>query len=210
LAPPTLVAFDHEGKVPTTYAFNLGVQYKLPFQSVLDVSYVGTTGAHLLQRRSLNAPAYGAAYLDQNQDPTSTGSVDIPGARALPVDFLRPYQGFGQIQYIEPASSSNYHSLQASLNRRFYRGLLLGVNYAWSKALGTQSADLPGITAVGAPHNVDQRRGDYGPPDFDRPPKLNINRVWGLAKATEKPPVGYCIHKPPNSCVYRFLPSQPH
>ena len=153
LAPPNLVAIDHEGKIPTTYAFNLGVQYKLPFESVMDVSYVGTLGEHLLQRRSLNAPAYGAAYLAQNQDPTSTASPDIAGARALPVDFLRPYQGFGQIQYIEPASSSNYHALQASLNRRFRRGLLLGANYTWSKALGTQSADLPGITGFGAPHS---------------------------------------------------------
>src|SRR5262245_43304209 len=48
LAPPSLVAIDHEGKIPTTFAYNLGVQYKLPFESVLDVSYVGTSGQHLL------------------------------------------------------------------------------------------------------------------------------------------------------------------
>src|SRR4030095_3191652 len=90
IAPPNIVAIDRQGKIPTTYAYNLGVQYKLPFESVLDVSYVGTSGQHLLQRRSINAPAYGAAYLPQNQDPTSTQSANVPGARALPVDFLRP------------------------------------------------------------------------------------------------------------------------
>src|SRR5262249_33220738 len=160
-----LVAIDHEGKIPTSYAFNIGVQRKLPFDSVLDVSYVGTAGSHLLQRRNINAPNYGAAYLPQNQDPTMAAGGG-PGAPTLPGDFLRPYQGFGQIQYIEPASSSNYHSLQTSLNRRFTRGLLLGVSYTWSKALGTQSADLPGVAGFGAPHNLDNRRADYGPQDF--------------------------------------------
>jgi hypothetical protein len=109
LAPPALVAYDPEGKSPTTYAFNLGVQYKLPLDTVLDLSYVGTAASHLVQRRNLNAPAYGAAYLSQNQDPTLNPN-GAPGSAALPVDFLRPYQGFGNISYIEPAGSSNYRN----------------------------------------------------------------------------------------------------
>jgi hypothetical protein len=52
LAPPNLVAFDLEGKVPTTYAYNLGIQYKLPYDSVLDVSYVGTSAQHQLHQRA--------------------------------------------------------------------------------------------------------------------------------------------------------------
>jgi hypothetical protein len=210
IAPPTLTAFDHQGKVPTTYAYNLGAQYKLPFESVLDLSYVGTSGQHLLQQRNINAPAYGAAYLPQNQDPTSTGNASIPGARALPVDFLRPYQGFGPIQYIEPASSSNYHSLQASLNRRFSRGLLLGVNYTWSKALGTQSNDLPGVAGFGAPHNLDQRRANYGPLDFDRQHSFSANWVWELPKATESRALGYALNGWQFSGVYRYVTGQPY
>jgi hypothetical protein len=210
LAPPALVAFDHEGKVPTTYAYNLGVQYKLPYESVLDVSYVGTSGQHLLQRRSINAPNYSAAYLAQNLDQTSTGDADIAGAKALPVDFLRPYQGLGQIQYIEPASSSNFHSLQASLNRRFYRGLLLGVNYTWSKALGTQAADLPGITGFGAPHVLDQHRANYGPQDFDRRHNFNINWVWELPKATQHRGLGYALNDWQLSGIYRYVTGQPY
>jgi len=42
LAPPAVTAFDHEGKVPTVYAYNLGVQVKVPMDAVLDVSYVGS------------------------------------------------------------------------------------------------------------------------------------------------------------------------
>jgi hypothetical protein len=209
LAPPSLVAIDREGKIPTTYAYNLGVQYKLPFESVLDLSYVGTSGQHLLQRRSINAPAYGAAYLAQNQDKTSTGSATVPGARALPVDLLRPYQGFGQIQYIEPSTSSNYHSLQSSINRRFSRGLLLGVNYTWSKALGTQSNDLPGITGFGAPHTLDNRRANYGPLDFDRRHNFSVNWVYELPKATGRRALGYALNDWQLSGIYRYGTGQP-
>ena len=209
IAPPNLVAIDREGKIPTTYSYNLGVQYKLPYEAVLDVSYVGTSGQHLLQRRNINAPNYGAAYLAQNQDPTATANA-IPGATALPVDFLRPYQGFGQIQYIEPSTSSNYHSLQTSLNRRFYKGILLGVNYTWSKALGTQSGDLPGVAGFGAPHILDNRRANYGPLDFDRRHNFNINWVWQMPKATSSKGLGYALNDWQLSGIYRYVTGQPY
>ncbi|MCI0391475.1 MAG: TonB-dependent receptor [Acidobacteria bacterium] len=210
LAPPALVAFDLEGKVPTSYAYNLGVQYKLPFESVLDVSYVGTSGQHLLQRRNINAPAYGAAYLTQNQDPTMAAST-VPGQTALPVDFLRPYQGFGQIQYIEPSASSNYHSLQMSFNRRFTKGLLLGVNYTWSRALGTQSVDLPGVAGFGAPRIDDNnRRANYGPLDFDRPHSFNINWVWELPRGTSNRGLGYALNNWQLSGIYLYQTGAPY
>jgi hypothetical protein len=208
-APPSLVAIDRKGKIPTTYAYNLGVQYKLPFESVLDVSYVGTSAQHQLQRRSINAPAYGAAYLAQDQDPTAAQS-SVPGASALPVDFLRPYQGFGQIQYIEPSTSSNYHSLQTSVNRRFSRGLLLGVNYTWSKALGTQSQDLPGVTGFGAPNNIDNRRANYGPLDFDLRHNFSANFVYELPKATQNRGLGYALNDWQLSGVYHYVTGQPY
>ncbi|MCM3871300.1 MAG: hypothetical protein ND895_11495 [Pyrinomonadaceae bacterium] len=210
LAPPALVAYDHEGKNPTIYAFNIGVQYRLPLESVVDISYVGTVGTHLLQRRNINAPNYGAAYLAQNQDPTLNAST-IPGATALQTDFLRPYKGFGTISYIEPAASSNYHSLQASLNRRFSRGLLFGVNYTWSKAMGTQGTDLPGVNGFGAPRNdSNQRRVNYAPQDFDRPHNFNVNWVYELPKATNSHGLGYLLNNWQLSGVYRYQSGQPY
>ena len=209
LAPPALVAYDHEGKSPTSYAFNLGFQKKIPLDSVLDVSYVGTLGVHLLQRRNINAPNYGAAYLPQNQDPTLAASTT--GSAALPVDFLRPYQGFGNISYIEPASSSNYHSLQTSINRRFSKGLLLGVTYTWSKALGTQANDLPGINGFGAPRiDNNQRLANYAPQDFDRRHNFNVNWVYELPKATSNRGLGYALNDWQISGIYRYQTGAPY
>lgn len=209
LAPPALVAYDHEGKSPTSYSFNLGIQKKLAFSSVLDVSYVGTLGQHLLQRRNINAPKYGAAYLAANQDPTL--AANATGASALPVDFLRPYQGFGNISYIEPASSSNYHSLQTSINRRFSKGALLGVTYTWSKALGTQANDLPGINGFGAPRIDDnQRRANYAPQDFDRRHNFNVNWVYEIPKATSNRLLGSLINDWQISGIYRYQTGAPY
>ena len=209
LAPPALVAYDRGGKNPTSYAFNLGVQYKLPLESVLDVSYVGTTASHLLQRRNINAPDYGAAYQASNQDPTLAASST--GSAALPVDFLRPYQGFGNISYIEPASSSNYHSLQSSLNRRFSKGFLLGVTYTWSKALGTQGADLPAINSFGAPRtDVNNRQANYGPQDFDRRHNFNVNWVYEFPKATRNSYLGFVINDWQISGIYRYQTGAPY
>lgn len=209
LAPPNLVAFDLEGKVPTSYAYNLGIQYKLPYDSVIDISYVGTSGQHLLQRRNINAPAYGAAFQAANQDQTLAASA-TPGATALPVDFLRPYQGFGNISYIEPAVSSNYHSLQTSINRRYSKGVLVGVNYTWSKVLGTQSNDLPGINGFGSPHILDNRRANYGPLDFDRTHNFNVNWVWDLPKGTQNRSLGYLLNGWQLSGIYRYMTGAPY
>jgi hypothetical protein len=209
LAPPALVAYDRKGKSPTSYSFNMGVQQKLPFESVLDVSYVGSVGSHLLQRRNINAPQYGAAYQAGNQDPTT--AFNSNGSSALLVDFLRPYQGFGNISYIEPASSSNYHSLQMSLNRRFSKGLLLGVTHTWSKALGTQGADLPGINSFGAPRtDTNNRLANYGPQDFDRRHNFNINWVYELPKATRNRSLGLALNDWQISGIYRYQTGAPY
>lgn len=208
LAPPNLVAFDRQGKVPTSYAYNLGVQYKLPFDSVLDVSYVGTSAQHQLQRRNINAPAYGAGFAAANQDPTQAASTT--GASALPPDFLRPYLGFGNISFIEPSASSNYHSLQTSLQRRYTKGLLVGVNYTWSKVLGTQTNDLPGINGFGAPHIIDNRRANYGVLDFDRPHNFNVNWVWDLPKGTSNSGLGYILNGWQLSGIYRYQTGAPY
>jgi hypothetical protein len=213
LAPPNLVAFDRQGKVPTSYAYNLGIQYKLPFESVLDVSYVGTSAQHQLQRLNLNAPAYGAAFQAANQDPTTapaTTGGQLNGGSALPVDFLRPYQGFGNISFITPSASSNYHSLQTSLQRRYTKGLLLGVNYTWSKVLGTITNDLPGINGFGAVHVLDSRRANYGPLDFDRPHNFNVNFVWDLPKGSSNQGLGYVLNGWQLSGIYRYQTGAPY
>src|SRR5207302_9401930 len=107
LSPPTLRALQPDAKLPKNYAFNLGIQYKLPFAAVLDLSYVGSQGRNLPTFRNINAVPYGAAYLPQNQDPTRNLTTGIPGSNALPADLLAPYQGLATtISFILSTSKS--------------------------------------------------------------------------------------------------------
>jgi hypothetical protein len=205
LAAPGLEARDHEGKSPTVYSFNLGVQYKLPFDTLLDVSYVGSIGHHLLQARNLNAIPYGATFAAANQDTTRSAST-TPGATALPAEFLTPFQGYSSsIRYLEFAENSNYHSMQASVNRRFSRGVLIGGSYTWGKALGTASGDFTFV-------RIDQfnKQANYGPQTFDRRHNLTANWVWELPKATSNKALGYLANDWQLSGIYHYQSGQPY
>jgi Carboxypeptidase regulatory-like domain/TonB-dependent Receptor Plug Domain len=136
LGPSGLNAFDYNGKVPTIYNYSLGIQTKLPYNLVLDTAYVGNLSRHQLQRTNFNAIPYGAAFLPQNQD-ASKGTSGLLGSNALDKPFLAPYQGYGDITVHQFGGTSNYNSLQTSLTRRFTKSLEFGVNYTWSRALGT-------------------------------------------------------------------------
>lgn len=199
LAPSGLNAFSYDGKIPTVYQFNLGVQTRLPYDFRLDVSYVGSQSRHLLQRVNLNAIPYGAAYLRQNQDPTRfTGGVipavepnlaapyvqaglSFSGSNSLPVDFLRPFPGFGNINIHQMGGNSNYNSMQVSLERRFAQELFFQVAYTWSRAMGvTGGGDGDFI-------RIDQfnRKANYGPLNFDRRHNLVVNSIYELPRLSK-------------------------
>lgn len=179
LGPPSLNAVQFEGKIPTVSSFSLGVQSKLPYSFVLDTAYVGSRSSHLLQRLNLNAVPYGATFLPQNQDPTKqTTSSTLPGQNALPADFLRPYPGFSTINETLENGSSNYNSLQVTLNRRFARGLFLGASYTWGKALGATSDDR-GFIRI---DNLN-RLASYGPLNIDRRHTLVLNYIYEIPNA---------------------------
>jgi hypothetical protein len=173
LAPFGLNAFAFDGKIPTVYNYNIGVQTKLPASFVLDVSYIGSQSRHLLQRINLNAVPYGAAFATANQDPTLAAS-SLPGATSLPADFLRPYRGFGTITLHEMSGNANYNALQTTLDRRFNNGVLLGVSYTLSKALGTTNG------ADGDFHRIDNldKQANYGPLNQDRRHNFVANFVY--------------------------------
>src|SRR5260370_29667681 len=115
-------SFDYNGNVPTVYNYSLGVQTKLPYKMVLDTAYVGNMTRDQLQRTNFNAIPYGATFLPQNQD-ASKGTSGLLGSNALDRDFLRRFFGYGDITVHQFGGTSNYNSLQVSLQRRFTRNL---------------------------------------------------------------------------------------
>ena len=216
LAPPTLFAFQQDGTFPRVYAWNIGIQMQLPWRSMVDVSYVGTRSRNQHTQKNINAPDYGAAFLAANQDTTLSAST-IPGATALPVDFLRPYQGYGNIFMVDTSSYSDYNSLQMSYNRRFQGGVLFSVNYTLSKAMGLSSVDLPAgnnnpnPNVVGMPRNDQfQDQANYAPLDYDRRHNFLAQFVWQLPRATEQKMLGIIANDWQVSGVYRLMSGVPY
>ncbi len=183
LFPLQITQIAKDGHVPTTYNFNLGIQRELPEKILLDVSYVGTQSRHLIEFSPFNALPFGSAWLPQNQDPAK--AVNLDGSNALPANLYRPYPGYaggratvGQSAQARYAfgGSSNYNALQVSANRRV-GDLKFGMNYTWSRALGTTDAHLTNTRGV-----------NYGLLGLDRSNGLTFNYIYEIPDLAMKVP----------------------
>ena len=104
---PTVLrrAQDANQRTPYIQQFNIGMQYELRPDVVLDVAYVGNKGTKLNGFRNLNQRA-----VITNPDGSQSAGA-------------RPYPAFGDIQWMENRVASNYNSLQMRLEKRFSKGL---------------------------------------------------------------------------------------
>ncbi len=109
----------HSG-LPSTWNWNAGVQYMLPFNTMLDIAYVGEHAYNVVEQVNINPVDMGSAYLAANQDPTVTSS--LPGGAAVTQNMMRSYRGFGSINMMIPRGVFTSHTLQIMVNRRFARG----------------------------------------------------------------------------------------
>jgi hypothetical protein len=119
---------------------------------------------HLVNVRNINAIPHLYAFSAAAQDPANYAGGVVPSVEPnLPAIYadagfnysgayacghpaftnaaLVPYKGYGQITYLGWSGTSNYNSLQASLQRRFTKGLTADAVYTWSKSLTTSTSD---------------------------------------------------------------------
>src|SRR4029450_11112527 len=104
-------AQDPNQRTPYIQQFNIGLQYELMPDLVLDVAYVGNKGTKLNGFRNLNQRAV------------------IPNPDGSQSAGARPYPAFGDIQWMENRVSSTYYSLQMRLEKRFSKSVSGLVSY---------------------------------------------------------------------------------
>jgi hypothetical protein len=102
--------------------------------------------------------------------------VPIAQAAGLGNSFFIPYQQFATgVNVVDTNDFSTYHGLQMQVERRM-SSLTAQLSYTWAKSLDTRSFD-PAFTVVGTgtaqsgsstPFDINNRRGNYAPSDFDR------------------------------------------
>jgi hypothetical protein len=179
--------------LPLTYSWNLTIDQQLPWHSMLDIAYIGSSSSQMDDDgESSNGSSYGA-LADQNKTPigalfqvdpktglTATNPERVNTTCAGPVcnqpaDY-RPFgyaYGTNQIQMHEATFFSNYNALQAAWTKRTGR-FVFDFNYTWQKQLGTAAFQV----------NPFNQRRDYGVLNVDRPYLFNSSYIYSIGDVT--------------------------
>jgi hypothetical protein len=123
---------------------------------VLETSYVGSMGVHLVNINDINR---------YKGDLTATDRV---------VNGYNP--SFGQIALAQTNSRSAYHGATVSVRKQFSRGFSFSGNYTYGKVLTDAEAEQD-ITNF---YDPDNRRLDRSFASFDVPQRVAIMGVWEM------------------------------
>lgn len=183
-------------KSPYSQQWSLDVQRQFAGTWLADIGYYGSNGIHLPGFEDLNqAPV--ASYLKCTAaTPCFAGPVSVPAngvnmsigcstgtpcvngtTNSNKLAVLRPYTGYGPGLFFIDAFTSNYHSLQTQLQKRFAGNSMVNVSYTWSHGLTTDPADRS-TGGAALPQVTGDFRGNYGPTVADRRHVFTANFVW--------------------------------
>jgi hypothetical protein len=164
----TITVFDPHFRPPLTQEYSLGLQTEIANGLILETSFSGARGLHLIRERSINQAGLASSSSPIRGETTNTGS-NIP---------LRvPFEGWNSANMlqIESSGASWYNALLVSLSKRFSNGLQFQASYTFAKDLttdATTSTGPNGGVAVGDQNNGAQR---YGPDFFIRKQRFIVN-----------------------------------
>lgn len=189
---------------PYYQKWSLGIQRALPYDLIVDASYVGTKGTKLFLNEDLNpsVPQTASAFLPGIQRITPAGfgfpttctvggtvtaaqaTARFPTGSACPLSGrLDNLQGSRLIR--TNGGSSTYHSAQLLVTRRFSQGFTATGAYTYSKLIdnasevfGVAQTNLPQQAAF--PSILGGQAADRAVSFFDRTHKASVTYVWAL------------------------------
>ncbi|MCI0424149.1 MAG: hypothetical protein L0312_33890, partial [Acidobacteria bacterium] len=176
---------------PYTQNWNFGIQHELPGSILIDASYVGSRGVHLvdilidanqLEPKHL---ALGAKLLEQAPNPffgLIPASVGPLGQPTIQRRFLlRPFPQFnGLLPIWVSGGSSTYHSFQLKGEKRLSAGLSLLLAYTNGKLIDDASQHNGNFGREGVRQNYYDRRADRSISVNDISQRLVISYVYEL------------------------------
>ncbi len=129
--------------------FNFQIQQELKGNLVAKVGYVGNLGRRLDNSYDYNQPLPGPQPLLERR-PLRDLAPRVTGVTYNPTD-----------------GRSNYHSLQATLEKRFSQGLSFLTAYTWAKSIDNVANQFGGAANGPLPQDIRYRNNDRGPSGFD-------------------------------------------
>jgi hypothetical protein len=169
-----LNSVDPNLRTPYIQQWGTNIQYAATNNMMVEVGYVGTKGVALPDRRAINQAVLASASNPINGQTTNTSSN---------TQLRVPYTGFSPSGLLaeETAADSHYHSLQASVTRRFSRGLRFQASYTYSKSMDDTSG---GSTTLFSEISGDESNigSSKGVSDFDRTHRLMINSSYEIPR----------------------------
>ena len=134
--PFSLNVLDPKLAVPYTVNYNLTIQRELRGQMILSVGYVGASARHLIRAFELN-PAINPTGCAA--DPSCVAFRSLQGL-FFPGNFALPGNVFGSVGQQATDGTSQYHSLQVSVNKRVSHGLSFLAAYTYSHSIDHASS----------------------------------------------------------------------
>jgi hypothetical protein len=142
---------------PYTDQYSFSIQRELPQGILVETSYVGNLGRHLLRQPNINF----ANLAQVAANPTASTNAFVP------------YLGYSSINQYQSDSTSNYNALEIYASKRA-GSVNATAGYTWSKSLGDSSAQGDNL------ENYQNRHYNYGPTSFDRRHVFFSTFVWQL------------------------------
>lgn len=146
--PPANSAFPSQTTVPATFR----PDFKIGMTQSWNASVEQQFGANVVAR---------LAYVG-SQSYHQTIAVDSnPGQVEAAVRGIRPNAAFGQVLTTTSLGTSNYHSLQAQLEKRLSNNFQIQSSFTWSKTIDLSSSGNVtfGNPALPNPYNIRYNRG---------------------------------------------------
>ena len=179
---PNLYSLDPHLVTPYTQQWHMGLEYQLPHDTVLEVSYGGSRGLKLFAFFNGNqeTPTSDPTQATAPRRPAHDAAPGAPGDCTLATpDNCNPALDT-TIGTFRSNTQSNYNSLQVRLEKRFSHGLQYEAAYTFAHALDNASS-----ASLGSVNNGDFRdqrfpNAEYGNADFDVRHRFVFSYVYDL------------------------------
>jgi hypothetical protein len=174
-----------DSRNPRSENYNVTISQSAPWNSIVELSYVGNRAKNMLIDSTLsniNRNAIGAFYENDPvtgasgyiKDP-STGVVSNP-TQSITVADYHPYLNYNTLDVISHGSYSNYNAFQASWQKQ--KGLIdFMINYTFGKVLGIRDGESDNGYGAGALINPFTLRDNYGVLAYDHTQIINFAYV---------------------------------